>query len=428
VAAALALPLAIALLPLPAPTATADDPLRTRASAADARRDAVRRELATSTEAMVQAVAALRDAESDLPTARSDVRRARAAYDSARRRELAAAAARASAQVRLVSMERVARDAAADAEAAGRRWAGWRARRTSKGPTNDWLAVLEARSPRSSAPACSSSARWPMRTGTPSRTSTRWSVSTTPVRRTSSARATTSTSAHEAVEAEVAATAEAERVATAAAQRLAAVVARRQGALKAARAALAEDAARYAELTAAANSLQAQLRARARVERAAAAAAAARARPARAAGARRRRRRLGRFRAGELRRAATSGAGSGHLAVRDAPASDHRRLQAAQRHGLRRAVRHPIRAAADGIVLSTGYHRAYGHRTVIAHGLVGGGSLATTYNHQSGIGVTAGSRSPGSVIGAVGTTATRRGVTHLEVLGGRQLREPVRWL
>ena len=146
-AAALALPLAIALLPLPAPTATADDPLRTRASAADARRDAVRRELATSTEAMVQAVAALRDAESDLPTARSDVRRARAAYDSARRRELAAAAARASAQVRLVSMERVARDAAADAEA-GRQALGRLARAAyEQGPTNDWLAVLEARSP-----------------------------------------------------------------------------------------------------------------------------------------------------------------------------------------------------------------------------------------------------------------------------------------
>ncbi|MFC7164482.1 peptidoglycan DD-metalloendopeptidase family protein, partial [Aquipuribacter hungaricus] len=50
----------------------------------------------------------------------------------------------------------------------------------------------------------------------------------------------------------------------------------------------------------------------------------------------------------------------------------------------------PIRAAADGRIVSAGWGGGYGNFTVISHGNVGGSSLATAYAHQSRFAVTSG--------------------------------------
>lgn len=69
----------------------------------------------------------------------------------------------------------------------------------------------------------------------------------------------------------------------------------------------------------------------------------------------------------------------------------------------------PIRAAADGSVVSAGWGGGYGNLIVLAHGNVGGDSLATAYAHLSGFAVTGGNVSRGQVIGYIGTTGSSTG-------------------
>jgi len=73
----------------------------------------------------------------------------------------------------------------------------------------------------------------------------------------------------------------------------------------------------------------------------------------------------------------------------------------------------PIRAAADGVVVSAEVFGGYGNATVIEHG----GGLATLYGHQSSMAVSAGQRvSVGQVIGRVGCTGACTGPhLHFEV-------------
>jgi murein DD-endopeptidase MepM/ murein hydrolase activator NlpD len=73
----------------------------------------------------------------------------------------------------------------------------------------------------------------------------------------------------------------------------------------------------------------------------------------------------------------------------------------------------PIRAAADGVVVSAGWLGGYGNATVIDHG----GGLATLYGHQSALLVTAGQHVvKGQVIGRVGCTGSCTGPhLHFEV-------------
>jgi murein DD-endopeptidase MepM/ murein hydrolase activator NlpD len=73
----------------------------------------------------------------------------------------------------------------------------------------------------------------------------------------------------------------------------------------------------------------------------------------------------------------------------------------------------PIRAAADGVVVSAGPLGGYGNATVIDHG----NGLATMYAHQSQIIVSAGQHvSRGQVIGYVGSTGFSTGPhLHFEV-------------
>lgn len=72
----------------------------------------------------------------------------------------------------------------------------------------------------------------------------------------------------------------------------------------------------------------------------------------------------------------------------------------------------PVYAAASGNVVRAGWSGGYGNQIVVEHG----GSLATTYNHLSSIGVSSGSVRRGEVIGQVGTTGLSTGChLHFEV-------------
>ncbi|MDX2065835.1 MAG: peptidoglycan DD-metalloendopeptidase family protein [Fimbriimonadaceae bacterium] len=78
----------------------------------------------------------------------------------------------------------------------------------------------------------------------------------------------------------------------------------------------------------------------------------------------------------------------------------------------------PIRAVADGIVVSAGYSRGYGNRVIIDHG----GGVATVYAHCSSLSVGTGqSVRQGQRIGAVGSTGLSTGPhLHFEVrINGR---------
>ncbi|MFC3689221.1 peptidoglycan DD-metalloendopeptidase family protein [Aquipuribacter hungaricus] len=90
----------------------------------------------------------------------------------------------------------------------------------------------------------------------------------------------------------------------------------------------------------------------------------------------------------------------------------------------------PITAAADGTVVTAGWGGGFGNLVVIAHGNVGGSSLATAYAHQSRLAVSAGQTvSRGQVIGYIGTTGSSTGChLHLETrLAGTPV-DPMRYL
>jgi murein DD-endopeptidase MepM/ murein hydrolase activator NlpD len=73
----------------------------------------------------------------------------------------------------------------------------------------------------------------------------------------------------------------------------------------------------------------------------------------------------------------------------------------------------PIRAAADGVVVSAGWYGGYGNATIIDHG----GGIATLYGHQSSMSVVAGQKvTQGQTIGRVGCTGDCTGPhVHFEV-------------
>ncbi|HEV2759708.1 MAG TPA: peptidoglycan DD-metalloendopeptidase family protein, partial [Acidimicrobiales bacterium] len=73
----------------------------------------------------------------------------------------------------------------------------------------------------------------------------------------------------------------------------------------------------------------------------------------------------------------------------------------------------PIRASADGVVVSAGWFGGYGNATIIDHG----GGIATLYGHQSTISVSEGGRvTQGQTIGRVGCTGDCTGPhVHYEV-------------
>jgi murein DD-endopeptidase MepM/ murein hydrolase activator NlpD len=90
----------------------------------------------------------------------------------------------------------------------------------------------------------------------------------------------------------------------------------------------------------------------------------------------------------------------------------------------------PIRAARDGVVVASGWNSAYGWRTVVSHGGVGGVLLTTTYNHQARLGAQVGDRlGTGQVLGVVGSTGYSTGChLHFELFVNSSLVDPAPWL
>lgn len=99
-----------------------------------------------------------------------------------------------------------------------------------------------------------------------------------------------------------------------------------------------------------------------------------------------------------------------HFGYRIHPIYGTRRLHAGTDFGGGCGV--PIRAAADGTVVSSGWAGGYGNRIIVSHG----GGLATTYNHLSAYAVRSGAVARGQVIGYTGTTGASTGChLHFEV-------------
>jgi len=89
----------------------------------------------------------------------------------------------------------------------------------------------------------------------------------------------------------------------------------------------------------------------------------------------------------------------------------------------------PIRAAAPGRVISSGWSGGYGQRVEVDHGILRGVDLVTAYNHMSRIVVHGGQVSRGQVIGYVGTTGTSTGChLHFETYEDGVPKDPRRWL
>ncbi len=90
----------------------------------------------------------------------------------------------------------------------------------------------------------------------------------------------------------------------------------------------------------------------------------------------------------------------------------------------------PVHASLAGTVIESGWDSAYGWRTVVTHGAVGGVLLTTTYNHQSHLDVTVGDQvSAGQVIGTSGTTGFSTGChLHFELYVNSTLVDPEPWL
>ena len=89
----------------------------------------------------------------------------------------------------------------------------------------------------------------------------------------------------------------------------------------------------------------------------------------------------------------------------------------------------PIKAAADGTVLSEYFQTAWGNRIIIDHGVHFGVGVATISNHLSGYAVSVGDHvTKGQTIGYVGTTGWSTGChLHFTVLQNGVAVDPMNW-
>lgn len=89
-----------------------------------------------------------------------------------------------------------------------------------------------------------------------------------------------------------------------------------------------------------------------------------------------------------------------------------------------------ITAPLGGRVIEAGWNDAYGWRTVVSHGKVGGVLLTTTYNHQADLGVAVGDElAAGDVLGSAGSTGYSTGChLHFELYVNGTLVDPLSWL
>ena len=90
----------------------------------------------------------------------------------------------------------------------------------------------------------------------------------------------------------------------------------------------------------------------------------------------------------------------------------------------------PIFAAADGVVVTAGYHYSWGNYVKIYHGVVDGNQIYTLYAHCSSLAVSAGQTvTQGQTIAAVGSTGDSTGNhLHFEVYVNSTRVAPENWL
>ena len=397
--------------------AAASPPVMAAPAASSADRDAileqVRRELAESSEAMVTAAAALRRAETELPGARRAAAAARRALTVAQRREEAAAVRRGAAQTRLMLASRDAEDTAALVEEQRVRIGRLaRAAYQRGGAMGDVSLLLEARSPADfterlvALQTVVSSQRSALADLQDVKTSAgKQAGSLEKVRDEVQA-------AHQQAEAELRAVATVALRARQAEESVRSLVAQRRSALAAARAARAEDERRMAGLHAESSRLSVLLAQRARALLGAAGAIPGASTP---------------VQAGVLSRP-VGGPVTSPFGMRVHPITGVTKLHTGTDFGA--ACGTPIRAARGGTVLAAEFNTAYGWRTVVVHGEVGGVMLTTTYNHQQALGVDAGQQvQAGEVIGHVGTTGYSTGChLHFELIVNSDVVDPLPWI
>ena len=125
--------------------------------------------------------------------------------------------------------------------------------------------------------------------------------------------------------------------------------------------------------------------------------------------------------------APSSGWVSSEFGMRYHPILNYWRLHAGRDYAANCGT--PVRAAASGSVISTGWAGGYGNRIIVEHGVVRGVYLTTTYNHLSRYAVSGGRVSRGQVIGYVGTTGSSTGChLHFETHEDGNPRDPRRWM
>ncbi|KGN39591.1 M23 family metallopeptidase [Knoellia subterranea] len=89
----------------------------------------------------------------------------------------------------------------------------------------------------------------------------------------------------------------------------------------------------------------------------------------------------------------------------------------------------PVKAAADGVIIESGYNSGYGNRVIIDHGVIGGVALTTTYNHMRSIRLHSGRVKRGQVVGYEGTTGNSNGRhIHFEVYEDGNFVDPRNYL
>ncbi|MFB9776508.1 peptidoglycan DD-metalloendopeptidase family protein [Brevibacterium otitidis] len=89
-----------------------------------------------------------------------------------------------------------------------------------------------------------------------------------------------------------------------------------------------------------------------------------------------------------------------------------------------------VRAAGDGVVVSAGWAGGYGNRVVISHGKMKGANIASTYNHNSSLKVSSGTRvKQGQIIASSGTTGASTGChLHFEIMQNGSYVNPMPWI
>jgi murein DD-endopeptidase MepM/ murein hydrolase activator NlpD len=399
--------------PVPAPTTSARPGSPADQAELDAVLAEVRAELAESSEEMVLAAADLRLTDRALPGARATVRRTLALLAEAKRRQARTALRRGRAQVRYtLSTEQAEQTAARVAEQQDRIGRLARAVYQGGGSLGNVSMLLDAQSPADFAERLVS-----LQTVVSSQRSVLddlASVQQTFGERTDDLERVRDAfaAADEQAQSDLRAVTELADQARAAEARVSDLVATRKAALAAAaRAQVADDAA-HAHLVGESSQLQGQLAAEVRSQLGAAGNRDGATVPPRA---------------GTLSWP-VQGPVTSPFGMRVHPVTGVYKLHTGTDLGV--ACGTPVHVALPGVVVQAGWNSAYGWRTVVSHGIVGGVLLTTTYNHQTHIDVSVGDRvAAGVVIGTSGTTGYSTGChLHFELYVNSALVDPEPWL